>query len=86
MDTITHTLKDLFSQLGLPQDEEEARDFISLHRPLADETKLYQAHWWNPAQAAFLKEAIELDAEWAEAVDELDALLRHRELDDIYYE
>jgi hypothetical protein len=86
MDTSKHALPELFAQLGLQADDEGIRAFIDLHRPLAAHLKLHQAPWWQPAQAAFLKEAFDQDAEWAEAADELDALLRHRELEDVYYD
>lgn len=77
MDTNPHTLNTLFEQLGLPADEASIHTFVAEHRPLGLHTPLHQAPWWNEAQAAFLEEAIEEDADWAEAVDELDALLRH---------
>lgn len=77
MDTTPHTLTTLFEQLGLPADDASIRQFVATHRPLDLNIPLHQAHWWNSGQAAFLEEAIEEDADWAEAVDELDALLRH---------
>jgi len=77
MDTADHTLPTLFAQLGLSSDEADIREFIGTHRPLAPAVKLHEAQWWNDSQSAFLLEAIEEDAAWAEVVDELDALLRH---------
>jgi hypothetical protein len=36
----------------------------------------HQASFWTQAQASFLREAIEEDADWAELVDQLDVMLR----------
>lgn len=77
MDTSKHRLPELFAQLGLSSDAADMQDFIGKHRSLNGSIKLCDANWWNSAQSALLKEAIEDDAEWAEAVDELDALLRY---------
>ena len=76
MDTTPHNLNTLFDQLGLPSDAVAIKNFIHWHRPLDPNTPLQQASWWTPAQAEFLREAIEEDSDWAEQVDELDALLR----------
>lgn len=80
MDTGLHRLPALFDQLGLPSDPEGIRDFIARHRPLESTVRLHEAPWWSRAQADFLRESIEQDAEWAEAADELDALLRYSEI------
>lgn len=77
MDTSTHDLTTLFQQLGLPADAPAIDAFIRRHRPLPEATKLPNARFWTPAQAEFLREAWQQDAEWSEAVDELDARLRH---------
>ena len=77
MDTSLHSMGTLFQQLGLPSDAQSIRAFIHEHRPLDPNVLLHQAPWWTPAQTAFLQESINQDADWAEAVDELDALLRH---------
>jgi hypothetical protein len=37
---------------------------------------LDQADFWSSSQAVFLKEALEEDADWVEAVNELDVRLR----------
>ncbi len=76
MDTTPHNLSTLFDQLGLPSDAVAIKGFIHQHRPLDSQTPLHQASWWTPAQAEFLAQAIEEDSDWAEQVDELDALLR----------
>ena len=38
--------------------------------------RLHEAAFWTPAQADFLREEILEDADWAEAVDELNVRLR----------
>lgn len=74
MDTSRHDLPGLFKQLGLPAEASAIRAFITSH-PLAHETNIEEAPFWSNAQAAFLKQALDDDAEWAEAVDELASLL-----------
>ena len=50
--------------------------FIRSHAPLAEDVRLAEAPFWNSAQAAFLREELAEDADWAELVDQLDAALR----------
>ena len=76
MDT-RHDLKALFAQFGLPNGDAEIAEFIDQHRPLDPGVKLEDAPFWSGTQKRFLAAAIEEDAEWAEAVDQLNALLRH---------
>ena len=77
MDTTPHhTLDDLFEQLGLPADAASQRRFVLQHRPLADELRLSDAPFWNGSQAAFLREQLKADGEWAMAIDSLSAMLR----------
>lgn len=76
MDKSTHTLCDLFKQLGLPSDAAEVDAFIASHRPLDSAVKLSDAPFWNPAQRTLLRQQIEADADWAAWVDGLDARLR----------
>lgn len=76
MEPNTPTLADLFAQLGLDADEAAQRAFIAAHAPLPANLPLHEAPFWTPAQATFLREAVLQDAEWAEVVDQLDALLR----------
>lgn len=75
MDT-NHTMHDLFAQLGLDDDEAAVQTFLRAHAPLPAETKLPDADFWTPAQAAFLREAWKQDADWAELIDQLDLSLR----------
>lgn len=78
MDTAAHDLNTLFDQLGLASSDPDIEDFIHQHGgTLTDSMHLHQAPFWNESQAKFLAEAIREDAEWAETVDTLSALLRH---------
>jgi len=76
MDTLQHTLTDLFEQLGLPAAPEEISDFIAAGRPLPDEIALHAAPFWSSAQSAFLRENLLIDADWALAIDQLNVALR----------
>lgn len=71
-----HPLTELFDQLGLPSDAASIDAFVAQHCPLNYEIALADAPFWNIAQAQFIRETIEADADWVEAVDHLDALLR----------
>ena len=78
MTATTYTLADLFEQLGLPNDARAIDDFIRRAAPLPADVPLDQASCWTPAQADFLRQAVMEDAEWAEAVEELNALLHKK--------
>ncbi|MGB9578203.1 MAG: DUF2789 domain-containing protein [Halothiobacillaceae bacterium] len=71
-----HPLSELFAQLGLPNDAAAIEAFVARHRPLAHDLALTDAPFWSESQRQFLRESIDQDADWAEAVDHLDALLR----------
>lgn len=75
MDTSIHSLETLFQQLGLPADEAAVAEFISNHR-LSHDVPLDKAPFWNRIQAAFIREAIDMDADWSGVVDKLDTQLR----------
>lgn len=77
MDRSQHTLNTLFDQLGLPSENAEIERFITMHRPLPAEVRLQDAALWDASQSRFLEEGLEDDSDWAEIIDELDALLRH---------
>lgn len=72
-----YDLKSLFAQFGLPNGDADIAEFIDQHRPLDPTVKLEDAPFWNGTQRRFLAAAIEEDAEWAETVDQLNALLRY---------
>ncbi|EPC04524.1 hypothetical protein L861_04165 [Litchfieldella anticariensis FP35 = DSM 16096] len=76
MEQPVHHFSELFEQLGLPSDATAIEQFIKRHAPLPDEIALADAPFWNEAQANFLHDALEEDADWAEVVDHLDASLR----------
>lgn len=76
MNTPVHHFLELFAQLGLPSDEQGVRRFIADHTPLAEDIALADAPFWTPAQAAFLREEILKDADWAELIDQLNVALR----------
>ena len=77
MDTSKHTLSTLFEQLGLAADEKSIEDFVTRHSPLPREIALQDAPFWSESQSHFLEEGLEDDSDWAEIIDELDALMRH---------
>ncbi len=74
MDTSLHTMANLFLQLGLNNDEQAISDFIR-HHQLFDNEPLQYAHFWTPAQAAFIEECVVEDSDWAEVVDQLNVQL-----------
>lgn len=74
MELTTPTLATLFEQLGLDSDQASIDAFVASH-PLPDDVKLFEADFWTPQQARFLKEELREDAEWAPIVDELNVLL-----------
>ncbi|MEE1652911.1 DUF2789 domain-containing protein [Brachymonas sp. G13] len=74
--TSGYTMEDLFSQLGLPSDEQAIRDFVQNNRLDASCVNLCDAPFWNESQARFLKEELERDANWAVVVDDLAARLQ----------
>lgn len=75
MESSTHTLNNLFEQLGLPSDDASIESFIKTHHHLAGNLTLAEAPFWTVAQAAFLREEILKDADWAEVIDQLNASL-----------
>ncbi|WP_078118394.1 DUF2789 domain-containing protein [Thiosocius teredinicola] len=75
METINHDMTNLFAQLGLPSDRASIAEFIEAHGPLPQSMPLADAPFWNPAQAAFLREELREDADWAPVIDNLNANL-----------
>ncbi len=70
----SYTLESLFAQLGLPNSPAEVSAFIQRHR-LSPNVSIADAPFWNAGQLQFIQESLSEDAEWAEIVDELNALL-----------
>ena len=77
MQSLIHSLTSLFDQLGLDSTDQAIETFIEDHRPLQGNIELHKADFWSASQASFLKQEIDDDADWAEIVDQLDALLRY---------
>ncbi|WP_326511010.1 DUF2789 domain-containing protein [Aeromonas caviae] len=75
MELLTHDMAALFAQLGLASDDISQQRFIRNH-PIDRHTKLPDAPFWTPSQAGFLRDALSHDADWAEAIDQLDVMLR----------
>lgn len=73
---VRHDIGSLFAQLGLPTGQADIERFIATHGPLPQSVLLHEAPFWTPAQAEFLRDEILEDADWAEAVDELNVRLR----------
>jgi hypothetical protein len=76
MNAPDHSFSELFAQLGLPSQDTEIRQFLQSHTPLAADIALPAAAFWTPAQAAFLREEILKDADWAVVIDQLNTSLR----------
>lgn len=71
-----HPFHELFEQLGLGSRPEQIQTFLETHAPRARDLALPDAPFWTPSQAAFLREALMDDSDWAEVVDALNAALR----------
>lgn len=71
-----HRFGELFEQLGLPADVPGIEAFIQSHSPLRHDTRLEDAAFWSPAQAALLREHLQDDSDWAGVVDQLNLALR----------
>ncbi|MBS1142804.1 MAG: hypothetical protein H6R14_210 [Proteobacteria bacterium] len=75
MEQRVHSMKELFGQLGQNHDSEGILQFIEANRLLAGDVQLHDAIFWSPSQAAFLKQSISDDADWAEVVEALNSEL-----------
>jgi hypothetical protein len=71
-----HSLRQLFAQLGLPDEPLQIDCFIHHHRPVPGQLRLAEAPFWNLAQSQLLTASVDDDADWAVVVDKLDTLLR----------
>ena len=76
MDFPPHSINALFQQLGLPATDSDIDNFFHRHK-LNHDIRLVDADFWTEAQAMFLSEALEEDADWAGVVEQLNARLRH---------
>ena len=75
MDTSAHTLEALFAQLGLDDRPDAIAEFAS-RNVLGSDVLLHRGSFWSAAQSQFIRDAMREDSDWAEAVDQLNALLR----------
>jgi len=78
MEPFSHRLSELFAQLGLASDEKSIAAFIARHAPLDPALRIEDAPFWTPAQAAWLREELQDDADWTELIDQLSLALRVR--------
>jgi len=74
MDSPFHSFENLFLQLGLGTSPEAIEGFIREHK-LPSDTPLAEAPFWSDTQAAFIRESLSEDSDWAEVVDQLNAQL-----------
>ncbi|MFT7115359.1 MAG: hypothetical protein ACI9I0_000563 [Rhodoferax sp.] len=79
MEIFHHHFSELFAQMGLPSDPQGITQFLTQHLPLAGDVRLPDAAFWSPAQAAFLREALLRDSNWAELAAQLSEALRGQE-------
>ena len=75
MDRISIDLSKLFSQLGRANDIASIKAFIDANAPMSGHVQLHEAAFWTASQAAFLRDALLDDAEWAAIVDALNSEL-----------
>jgi hypothetical protein len=76
MEKLNHHFRALFQQLGLPAGDGEIAAFILQYSPIEKSIRLPDADFWSASQAQFLREQLSVDADWAEAIDQLDVALR----------
>jgi hypothetical protein len=76
MEQSIHRFTDLFAQLGLPSDPQSIASFLMDNQPLPEAIRLPDATFWSAGQAAFLREALAQNSDWAELVDQLSLALR----------
>lgn len=75
MDTSTHSLNNLFAQMGLASTDDAISAYTQQHR-LRSNVLLHRAECWTPAQAQFIRDAMREDSDWSAAVDQLNAMMR----------
>jgi hypothetical protein len=75
MEAQTHSMANLFAQLGLSTEPADIDNFIAERRPLGDGVTICDAPFWTEMQRRFLREGITLDADWAGVIDQLNTRL-----------
>ena len=78
MHTQTHDIACLFAQLGLAANRSGIDGFVATHGPLPADMPLHEAPFWNRGQAAFLREGLLEDSDWAATIDALNVMLHAR--------
>lgn len=76
MTSSTHDFRELFAQLGLPDDAQSITQFLSTHAAVAKGVRLPEAPFWTSSQAAFLRESLGQDSDWSDVVDQLGKALQ----------
>lgn len=74
MDTSTHSINNLFAQMGLASTDAAIASFTQQYR-LADDVLLHRAECWSLAQAQFIRDAMREDSDWSAAVDQLNVMM-----------
>jgi hypothetical protein len=62
--------------LGLASSDAAIEYFVQ-NNHLPKDIPLDHAACWDAGQAQFIRESLDLDSDWSEIVDQLDAMLRH---------
>ena len=78
MEAHAHGMSQLFAQLGLAFDDAAIERFVANHGPLPAAMRLADAPFWNSGQADFLREGVQVDADWSDVIDRLNEALRAR--------
>jgi Protein of unknown function (DUF2789) len=76
MDKPNERFTNLFQQLGLPSDIKGINFFLAENSPLSGRIRLEEAPFWTSSQASFLRETIQMDADWTDVVDQLNVAMR----------
>ena len=75
MDTFDHNLRNLFKQLGLEQEYGDLDTFLRHYQGTLGDQRLEDAEFWNISQRQFICESLAEDADWSEALDQLNVML-----------
>ncbi|MCV6611983.1 MAG: DUF2789 domain-containing protein [Amphritea sp.] len=70
-------MQDLFEQLGLDNDTQSIDEFIERNKIYGFDVHITDAPCWDGSQATFIRDSLYYDNQLAEAVDQLDIMLRN---------
>ncbi|WP_281648021.1 DUF2789 family protein [Parendozoicomonas sp. Alg238-R29] len=76
MNAHSHTLNELFLQLGLACEDQDIQAFVQTHKLTGQTIPLHKASFWSTSQSGFIKESWQDDSEWCHTIDNLDTWLR----------